>query len=230
MTQLVIEKTIYFVRHGESEDNTRPVFQAKESPLSERGREQAEKVAERALKLDFEALISSEYPRAKETAEVISKFTNKVPEYTKLFTERIKPSSINGKPHSDEAAKEISKKWQKSIYERGLKVEDGENYEEIVGRADAALDFLKNHPAENILVVTHGFFLRVLMARVILGDTLTGENLKHFQTVTAMKNTGLSVIQLSKWNEEMDATWRFWIYNDHSHLISRSSGLAQTDL
>lgn len=204
-----VEKTIYFVRHGESEDNTRPVFQAVESPLSERGREQAEKVAERAVKLDFQALISSEYVRAKETAEAISKATNKTPEYSSLFSERVKPTSINGKPHDDVVSKETSKKWYESLFKKGLKVEDGENYEEIIERADQALDFLKNYSAKNILVVTHGFFLRVLMARVMLGDTLTEENLKHFQSIAAMKNTGLSVLQYSRWNDESESKWRF---------------------
>ena len=209
MSKMEVEKTIYFVRHGESEDNTRPVFQAVESPLSERGREQAEKVAERAVKLDFQALISSEYVRAKETAEAISKATNKTPEYSSLFSERVKPTSINGKPHDDVVSKETSKKWYESLFKKGLKVEDGENYEEIIERADQALDFLKNYSAKNILVVTHGFFLRVLMARVMLGDTLTEENLKHFQSIAAMKNTGLSVLQYSRWNDESESKWRF---------------------
>lgn len=213
-----IEKTVYFVRHGESEDNTKPVFQAIESPLSEKGRDQAGKVAERASKLDFEALISSGYARAKETAEAIAKATNKTPEYSNLFTERVKPSSINGKPHDDAIAKQISKEWSKSLFEKGLKVEDGENYEEIILRADRALEFLKNHSAKNIFVVTHGFFLRVLMARVMLGDSMTESNLKNFQSVSAMENTGVSVLQYSKWNEETEPKWRFWIYNDHSHL------------
>ena len=35
---MTIEKTIYFIRHGQSEDNAAPVFQAPDSPLSELGR------------------------------------------------------------------------------------------------------------------------------------------------------------------------------------------------
>lgn len=218
MSKMEIEKTIYFVRHGESEDNTKPIFQAVESPLSERGREQAGKIAERAFKLDFQALVSSPYIRAKETAEAIARLTDKTPEYSDLFVERIKPSSINGKPHDDLLSKELSDKWSESLYKKGLKVEDGENYEEIIARSGKALKFLENHSAKNILVVTHGFFFRVIMANVILGDSMTGENLKHFQSVSFMNNTGLSVLQYSKWNNESESKWRFWIYNDHSHL------------
>ncbi|MES3005189.1 MAG: histidine phosphatase family protein [Patescibacteria group bacterium] len=218
MPKIDVEKTIYFVRHGESEDNTRPVFQSIESPLSERGREQVLKVAERATKLDFEALVSSGYTRAKETAEAIAEATNKLPEYSDLFTERVKPSFINGKPHEDVEAVKVGKEWKKSLFQKGLKVQDGENYEEIVERADKALDFLKNHKAKNILVVTHGFFLRVIMARVMLGNSMTEENLKHFQSVASMKNTGLSVLQYARWSDEVEPKWRFWIYNDHNHL------------
>jgi probable phosphoglycerate mutase len=101
------EKIIYFVRHGQSVDNAAPVFQAPDSPLSDKGREQAKKVAERVAKISFETLISSSFRRAKETAEAIGVATNKKPEYTDLLVERIKPASIAGKPYADEAANAI---------------------------------------------------------------------------------------------------------------------------
>ena len=212
-----IYKTVYFVRHGESEDNTKAVFQSTESPLSEKGREQALKIAERASKLDFQTLISSPYLRAKETAGVISKATGKEPEYSDLFTERVKPSSINGKPHDNMEAKATSLKWYESLFSKGIRIEDGENYEDLIARADKVLDFLKNHTEKNLFVVTHGFFLRVLLLRVVLGSSITEGNLRNFQESAAMKNTGLSVLEYSSWHDE-PPKWRLWVYNDHSHL------------
>lgn len=215
--ELEIGKTVYFVRHGQSEDNARPVFQSQHSPLNERGKEQAEKIAERAARLEFDHLISSPYLRARETAEAISRVTGKVPEFSDLFVERIKPSAIEGKLYDDTEAKELNEKWRETHFAKGLKVEDGENYEEIVARADKALEFLEDHEGENLVVVTHGLFFRTMMLRVILGDSMTEANLKSFQHAATMKNTGLSVLQYSKWQEEKPK-WCLWIYNDHSHL------------
>lgn len=70
-----VHKVVYFVRHGESEANVAPVFQSPDSPLSERGRHQAQLIGERVSQLRFDALISSPFARARETAQVIAQAT-----------------------------------------------------------------------------------------------------------------------------------------------------------
>jgi len=216
MTDLNMEKTIYFVRHGQSKDNIAPVFQAQDSPLSEAGRGQAKRIAERVKKLSFETLISSPLPRSKETVEAIAKATGKTVEYSNLFVERIKPTSISGKSYDDKEANRLWKEWEKSLYTSGMRAEDGENFDDLIERADRALDFLKNRPEEELVVVTHGFFLRTIIIRVLLGKSLTEENFKNFKSRAIMENTGLSAIKYTKGWEEME--WRLWIYNDHAHL------------
>jgi probable phosphoglycerate mutase len=212
-----ILKTVYFVRHGQSEDNVTPVFQSPDSPLSESGQKQAGFIAERVSKLSFDALISSTFQRAKQTAEVIARVSGKTPEYSELFVERTKPSSINGKSHADEKASALSKEWKVSLFTPGLRVEDGENYDDIISRADKALLFLSNRPESSIVVVTHGFFLTMIIARILLGDALSAEAYKKFQGATSMENTGLTVLQYRSAFEE-DPRWHLWIYNDHAHL------------
>lgn len=59
------KKIVYFVRHGQSVDNAAPVFQSVNTPLSEKGQEQAKTLAKRLSELDFESLISSSLQRAK---------------------------------------------------------------------------------------------------------------------------------------------------------------------
>jgi len=113
-----VHKVVYFVRHGESEANVAPVFQSPESPLSERGRHQAQLIAERVSQLRFDALISSPFARARETAQVIAQATEADVEYSDLFVERLKPSSINGKPFTDPAASATWECWEESLYAR----------------------------------------------------------------------------------------------------------------
>ncbi len=211
------EKVVYFVRHGESEHNIAPVFQAPDSPLSGRGRAQAEDVAERISCIAFEALISSPFQRAKETAEAIAKRTGKQPEYSPLFVERIKPTSIYGKHYEDKDANAIWKNWEKSLYASGLRIEDGENFDDLMARADQALAYLGNRPEKSIVVVTHGFFLRTIIARVLLGDSLSGATFRKMQKATETENTGITVLRYRGGFEE-EPVWRLWVYNDHAHL------------
>jgi broad specificity phosphatase PhoE len=213
-----IKKTVYFIRHGESEANISPVYQGPSSPLSQTGLDQAERVAVRVSKLDFEALISSPLSRTKQTSAEITKLTNKIPEYSELFVERIKPSKLFDMPHDAPGLKELSREWKKSIFDPSMRVEDGENYSDLINRSDKALEFLQKRDETNIVVVTHGYFLRTIIARVLLGDTISGENFKNFQSSIVMQNTGISVLQYSKFKDEKDFKWRLWVYNDHSHL------------
>jgi len=213
-------KIVYFVRHGESEGNVIPIFQSPNSPLNEKGKKQAESIAERVSRLSFETLIASPFQRAKETAEMIAKATGKQIEYSELFTERTKPTYVSGKPYTDERADALWREWQKSLYTPGMRVEDGENFDDLVIRADKALFFLAGRPEQSIVVVTHGYFLRVIVARVLLGDLFSGEALRRIQIAASMENTGLTVLRYFIDAEEglKEPTWNLWIYNDHAHL------------
>lgn len=217
MSDPKIEKTVYLVRHGQSEGNITPVFQGPDSPLSEHGRKQAESIAQRVSALSFETLIASPFQRAKETAETIAQATGKQPEYCELFAERVKPTSINGASHDDEHATMIWKEWNKSLCTPGMRVENGENFDDLVVRADKALEYLKDRPEESLVVVTHGYFLRTMVARVLLGEFLSGEVFKRFQRMSSMENTGLTILRYQSTPGE-GAIWRLWIYNDHAHL------------
>jgi broad specificity phosphatase PhoE len=217
MSNSKILKIVYFVRHGQSEDNVTPVFQSPDSPLSEIGQKQAGFIAERVSKLSFDALIFSTFQRAKQTAEVIAQVSGKAPEYSDLFVERVKPSSINGKPYTDPEANVVWRKWNESLTTPGMRSEDGENYDDLITRADKALGFLTKRSEQSLVVVTHGFFLSTIVARVLLGETLSGESYKNFQAAALMENTGLTVLQYRGAFEE-DPKWRLWIYNDHAHL------------
>ena len=217
MSNTHIEKTVYLVRHGQSEGNIAAAFQGPDSPLSEKGKMQAENIADRVSKLSFDAFIASPFRRARETAEVIAQATGKQIEYSELFTERIKPTSLNDKPHEDEKARASWKEWERSLHTSGMRVEDGENFDDLLARADKALEYLKNRPEKSLVVVTHGYFLRTMVARVLLGDFLSEGVFKRFHAMVSMENTGLTILRYHGKQGE-DPMWRLWIYNDHAHL------------
>lgn len=212
-------KTIYFIRHGESNDNAAPVFQSLDSPLSERGKQQARAVADRVSKIQFDALITSPLHRASETAAKISSQTGMSLESSNLFVERIKPDAILGKPHTDTIANNLWREWERSMYTPGLRIDDSENYDDLVKRADEALEFLKNRIENTIVVVSHGYFLRTIVARILLKGSMAGENFHDFQQAISMENTAVTIVKFKDGFEE-DVMWRLDTYNDYSHLLN----------
>lgn len=211
------EKIVYFVRHGQSVDNALPVFQSSSSPLSTKGQFQAQQIANRIKHLSFDALVSSPLPRAYETATAIATTTGKQVELSDFFVERIKPTAVDGKPWDDAESLKIYTEWETSLYNQGASVLDGENFDDIMARADAALECLRGRTESTLVVVTHGHFLRTIVARVLLGDALTGEGLKRIQQVASVENTALTVLKYRAAYEEA-ACWRLWTLNDHAHF------------
>ena len=68
-----METTILLVRHGETIDNARQIMQGQtQGELNEKGREQAQQVAERLAGEQVDAVVASDLHRAVQTAEIIA--------------------------------------------------------------------------------------------------------------------------------------------------------------
>ena len=80
--------SLIFVRHGETALNVAQTVQPADTPLSSRGRLQAEHVAERLATADVVAIISSDLLRALQTAERIALRTGIAIERDALWQER----------------------------------------------------------------------------------------------------------------------------------------------
>jgi broad specificity phosphatase PhoE len=100
---------------------------------------------------------------------------------------------------------------------KGMRVEDGENFDDLLTRADAALTLLEKRPEQSIVVVTHGYFLRAIVARILIGDFFSPEAFGNILRTSSTENTGLTVIRHCRAFEE-ESMWRLWIFNDHAHL------------
>lgn len=215
-------KTVYLVRHGEAEVNVSETFAAENSPLTARGREQAEALAERCTRLSVDVLVTSTMTRAQETAGAISEHSKHAVVSSDLFMERRRPDALFGKHRDDKEAKELYERWSEGFFKPDIRVEDGENFADLKKRTGEMLTFLEGRLESNILVVMHGFVLRVLIARIIFGETLTPEEFyrvaRAFQTV----NTGITKLEFDP-SRERDTVyprgaWAILAWNDHAHL------------
>jgi broad specificity phosphatase PhoE len=209
-------KKVYFVRHGESEGNVGPIRQTSVTSLTYKGRVQADAVANRCARLSFDLIISSTMNRAKETAHIINEKTKKPIEYSDLFVERRRSSDVLGKPKDDPAALKAENEIEQNFHKSGWRYSDEENFDDLKDRALKALKHLADRPEENILVVTHGLFMRIVMACVVFGDDLKGEECVRFMRSFHMDNTGLTALDYDEENPQQK--WHLWIWNDHAHL------------
>lgn len=210
-------KTIYFVRHGEAEHNVASTMyrNGPESQLTERGIAQSKFIAARATKLPIEALIASPYIRTKKTAEYISAATGIPLEFSELFTEVAPPTTLFGREAGDPEVRDIEAQWERTIF-AGDRVLDGENYDDISRRAIAAVRYLEERSENHIMLVSHGFFARFLIARMIFGDDVTPEITRKITLGFKTINTGLTLLRHDA--NETDMPWWVYVWNDHAHL------------
>jgi len=210
-------KTVYFVRHGQSEGNAGDFHQGPATPITEKGRTQAQFIAERCVTLPIEAVISSAMKRTRETAHVIAKKINKPLESSDLFVERRRPAEQLDRPTNDPEAVRISKILRENFTVPGYRYSNEENFDDLKARAQMALAYLEKRPEKNILVVTHGLFLRALLSVVVFGKELTAREFLKMSDAFYTENTGMTVLCLEE-HENKPPEWWVWIWNDHAHL------------
>jgi len=212
------QKTIYFFRHAQSDENINQNknIHAIEQYLTEVGKSQAIKLAERIKYLQLSYLISSTLTRATETSKIISSITNLDIEYSDLFIEKQKPSSIIGQIRQKPRILEIEKNWVNSLFEPNTQIKDGDSYDSILARVEQAIEFLKSKPEPVLGVITHQFFLNAFTIKAILGDELTPDIYKRLQEQYWLENTGIVVLH---YHPDYPYTgWKIITYNDTAHL------------
>jgi broad specificity phosphatase PhoE len=208
-------KKIYFVRHGESEGNVASAIQSGEVPLTANGKKQAEFIADRFTELPIEVIVSSTMLRAQETANIISAKINAEVISSELLIERQHPSLQVGKKKTDSQVVESEKLIFENFGKEDYKFSDEENFADLKDRASKILDFLAQRPEKDILVVSHGFIMRIILAVIVIGKDLTAQQCKQFISAFHMENTGVTIFD---YDVTKDNPWRVWVWNDHAHL------------
>jgi broad specificity phosphatase PhoE len=162
------EKAVYhfvFLRHGESIGNAQSRWQGQSDyPLTEKGRAQAQALAERwkSEGTKFDLIIASPLGRAKGTAEIIASALEAQVEYDPILLER----------HIGEmeglTAEEVRKRPQPPYVTPYDSIGgEGEGDWALFLRAGQALHSLLRRPAGSYLIVSHGGLLNQLMNAII---------------------------------------------------------------
>lgn len=201
---------IYFIRHGETLWNTLKIFQgSSDSPLTELGILQAEKLSKKLKNIEFTDFYSSPMGRTTQTTKIIMGDRKQKIKFIEEFKE-ISMGDIEGVPRS-----EFEEKYPKEFYDffnnpvdYDPKVYHGENYYEVIERVKKGLDKLLSYLNDNdrVVVVTHGVTLKALF------HIITKEKMDELGAAKVPQNTSVSIVKYEngKFNIE--------VFSDTSHL------------
>lgn len=219
-SQYKIEKIVYLVRHGETEANAARMVQTgkyEDSPLSDLGRKQAEYIAIRAQELTVESVLASPFSRAQETACAVSEAISKPVETSELFRELRYPSELVGRETTDELFRKILHSLEDHSLDKEWRHSDEENPFEIYIRATRALKFLQHHLQKHIFVVTHGIFIKMLVASILMPEWQDAVKLfRYLRHAAFIANTGITIIEYG--TIAGHTHWRLCTLNDLAHL------------
>ena len=144
---------IYFLRHGESKANIEGLFagQKEDSPLSDKGVEQAEVAAQGLRSMHFNRIIASKLNRTRQTAEIVAKVIGFNPskiEYDDRVIE-YDMGTLTGTPIRRVTSDEL------------VSAEGAEDASHFQARV---ISFLKEHKdlSQNILLVSHAGVGRII--------------------------------------------------------------------
>jgi len=154
--------TFYFVRHGESEGNAAHVFTGQtDSPLTARGRQQAEIVADELAKVKFDRIVSSDLSRTRDTAEVIAK-RHRIPVETLPELREINVGDRTGTPFDE--ARGLPN-WSDDGF---VSWPGGETLDQVLARTLGAIDRLtRESPGKSILIFGHGGVNRIVLSHFL---------------------------------------------------------------
>lgn len=202
---------VYLVRHGETVWNAARRIQGQsDSPLTEKGEQQAQQVGERVKSLGITHVIASDLGRARRTAEIIADACG----CTVTLDARLRELNMGCLEQRPlDGLTEEEEHWRKTLVDGTTagRIPGGESMAEMATRMHEALNALLELPAgSRPLIVSHGMALGVLVS-TILGLPA------HAERRLRLRNCSISRVdhQQSAW---LAAGWVVETAGDVSHL------------
>ncbi len=204
---------LYIVRHGESENNAKRIFQDGTPHLSEKGIKQAQALAKRVTKLpDIDLIVCSPFTRTRETLAEIQKIKEYKTVFTDLAIEIERPSELIGKSVDSDESQAVFDQIDENKDNPDWHYSDEENFTDLKLRTIKLLKFLESFDDKNILLVAHGVLLKMLISVMMFGDNLTATEHNTINNFLATRNTGITLC------EKKNDKWNMVTWNDIAHL------------
>lgn len=159
--------TIYCVRHGQSEANLAQIMQGSkiDTPLTKFGQQQALAAKAKLANVSFDAVYASPLKRAVQTANLISSTIPTLDERLVEFDygtwdgQLLTDLYAQYPMYFDEHHNLLPNSWE---------VSGGSTYAQVTAKLESFLaEVTKKHPDQTLLVVSHGFTLKLLAALLL---------------------------------------------------------------
>jgi broad specificity phosphatase PhoE len=202
---------VLLIRHGQSQGNAEGRFGGHtDTPLSARGRRQAEATAKALASEKFTTIYSSDLKRAVETATPLARLTGAPLEASDAFRER-SVGVMEGLTF-EEAAEQYPEQYAALLHRDFEHVlQGGESYRQTLDRASRRLDeAIEKHKGGRLAVFTHTGAICILILHLM--GALDSPELKPVWIATS--NCGISRFDLRE-----DGFVRVLALNDTRHLI-----------
>ena len=180
--------SIYLIRHGETLGNRNRIVQIPETPLSDRGLDQASRLGERLQTHPIRQILASDLARADMTARAVSDALGLAVESEPLLQER-NFGDLRGTPYDQ---------LEEDLFGPDFEPPGGETWQEFHARVDRVWERLSARALGldgHLAVVTHGLVLHSLLQRhlVLPGEVATdGED----RGPGAIGNTSLTIVEV----------------------------------
>lgn len=164
--------TILVARHGETDWNRDRRFQGHaDPPLNATGRQQAQRLAETLAGAGLRAVYTSPLARALQTAEIVARQAA-IDVQTEPALREVDVGEWTGLTVA-EIEERFPARYASWLAFKTHGWEGGESYEALAARVIPALHAMAaRHPAETVLVVTHGGPIRAIAAAIAGLDPL----------------------------------------------------------
>ncbi len=180
---------LYLTRHGETVENQQKIIQGHlEGTLSELGKKQAKRLAERLKDEPINIIYSSDLQRAANTAREVKIYHQN--------SELVLVKELREKHHGIFQGKKESELTKEDWSLENLphyKSEGGESWFEVYLRMEKFfLETYQKHKNENVLFVSHGATGRALVCK------LRQLPIDKFLSFKGLKNTSLSIFEVNE--------------------------------
>jgi broad specificity phosphatase PhoE len=196
---------IYLVRHGESASDVRQKYDGEyDDLLTDKGRKEAEEIAQKLKGKDIEVIFSSERLRARETAEIMRAILNcKV-----IVMEELNEQDIYGAyPElSVEQPEEEYRRLGELLADRNGSFPDVETYQQLKRRVAEGFSEIIRGSYHTVAIVTHGGPIRSIVRDILkegeLQDMTNGMIIELEATPSYIKIIRMNGVRLPREDAE----------------------------
>ncbi len=213
---------LLLIRHAKSVNYENHKRQSPATPLGELGKKQASLLAERikalseATSQEYECVITSDWKRAAQTAEIIAKRLGIPLTKSSYIHEYLSNKILENQPFNGDLVKE----FEKAVREKGVNFDwkfrgGGECLRDVINRAiKFRKNLIKNYKNKNVLVVSHGLFITAFITVLLLGDDYKDKEFDRVSKMIYLESTSITHLEY----DEEGKSWKIHCLNDSSHL------------